>query len=396
MKAVKIFFFFLLRLPLSFLYAETVEIFPQGYYESWNWEWYKPIEDRWYTFKDVNTKMIEGWITSPYYLGLKDCFYIPSPIDIDEIDTEIVSKGYVRIDRSSVSLNENGFKEFILNGKTCPCIDGGGFFAADLPYMYEDVAAVYDEDYTEFMLDGKKYVYSKDHKEIELDVCCRLYRNYYLSQKKKGIFKFDYKGPYPDFVEHYSFMRNIVKSVKLSVPCLEEDINGKHIVYDDEMLFLRWFLYYSRINRQDVVNFINCTKPMVEGDAGNGTGISYDIEFYIPASNLIVLNGYADWNKQSLYKKNARMKKVKVEGDGFSITYDFEDFVHFSRIDFPKEVSRVKLIVLEVYDGSRWSDLAVSGFWVNTKKPDPRDEGNYEYVEMAEESIQRREREKKK
>ena len=161
------------------------------------------------------------------------------------------------------------------------------------------------------------------------------------------------------------------------------------------MLFLRWFICTFYGDRPTIVNFINCTKPMVEGDPGNGTGISYDIEFYLPASNLIVLNGYVDWNKQQLYKKNARMKKVKVEGDGFSITYDFEDYVHFSCIDFPKEVSRVKLTVLEVYDGSRWSDLAVSGFWVNTKKPDPRDVGNYKYVEMAEESIQRREKEKK-
>ena len=143
--------FFMLMLSF-FSYTETVEIFPQGYYHKFTWEWCKNIEKRDYCFNDANAE-VSGWNPTPYYLGLKDCFYIPYPVD--EPDHNFVSRGYVKINRNSVVLNKNGFKEFVLKDKTCACIDGGGFFAANVPYMYKDSDDLDEEDYTEFTLDGK-------------------------------------------------------------------------------------------------------------------------------------------------------------------------------------------------------------------------------------------------
>ena len=149
------------------------------------------------------------------------------------------------------------------------------------------------------------------------------------------------------------------------------------------ILKLRWF-FTVWPRDTDRVQYMNCTKPMVEGSPGNGVGVELDVEFHIPSDNIVILNGYADWNKQHLYKQNARMKKVRVEGEGFSLEYEFEDYVHFAQIDFPKQADKVKITVLEVYDGSKWADMAISGIWVNpdvTKTADSKIA--QEYLEYA-------------
>ena len=181
------------------------------------------------------------------------------------------------------------------------------------------------------------------------------------------------------YLDYSFFMYNIVKSVKMNVPYLKETIKGNKIIYDDDILKYRWFT----VSGYESV-YANCTKPMVEGSEGNGEGVELDVEFYVPSDNIVILNGYADWNKQHLYKQNARMKKVKLEGEGFSVEYEFEDYVHFAQIDFPKQVEKIKLTVLEVYDGSKWADMAISGIWVN---PDVTKTGDSkiaeEYLEYA-------------
>ena len=169
----------------------------------------------------------------------------------------------------------------------------------------------------------------------------------------------------------------------MNTPFYEEVIKGKHIVYDDDILKLRWF-FTVWPRDTDRVQYMNCTKPMVEGSPGNGVGVELDVEFHIPSDNIVILNGYADWNKQHLYKQNARMKKVRVEGEGFSLEYEFEDYVHFAQIDFPKQADKVKITVLEVYDDSKWADMAISGIWVNpdvTKTADSKIA--QEYLEYA-------------
>lgn len=171
----------------------------------------------------------------------------------------------------------------------------------------------------------------------------------------------DLKDILIDFV---FIMPQVIKSVCMSAPFLEETIGGIQYRYDDDMLLYRWFYMY--LNRGLVgMYFINDSTPMVEGGPGNGEGLTIDIEYHIPSDNLVVLNGFVDLNRRHLYKRNARMKKVLVQGAGFEFEYEFKDYVHFAQIDFPKQVDRIRLTVQEVYDGSHYEDLCISGLFTN-------------------------------
>ncbi|MGI5171982.1 hypothetical protein H0R92_00045 [Treponema sp. OMZ 840] len=209
---------------------------------------------------------------------------------------------------------------------------------------------------------------------------------------------------YSDLLDYAWIMPNMVKSIKMSVPFLTETVKGHRVVYDDDILRFRWFLRCIDKSSDVSAFFVNDSTPMVEGAAGNGKGVVLDIDFHIPSDNLVVLNGFVDTDRPHLYKMNARMKTVRLQGDDFDFEYTFKDYVHFAQIDFPKQVTKVKLTVADVYDGEKWEDMAISGLWVN---PDILKTANTdlarEYLKYAEEGMTERmlygwqfERDKKK
>ena len=274
--------------------------------------------------------------------------------------------------KEKIAVNNFGFPEYVTPQKTYCFIIGGGYLADNIQVKTYSLP---------------------DNQDCLLDAACEYWRNQILREgnyfkdynwyDKNGVPLFKEDINYNWVLDYTFFIPNIVKSVKMNVPFYDETIKGKHIIYDDDILKLRWFIkcWPRGTNR---VQYINCTKPMVEGSPGNGVGVELDVEFHIPSDNIVILNGYADWNKQHLYKQNARMKKVRVEGEGFSLEYEFEDYVHFAQIDFPKQADKVKITVLEVYDGSKWADMAISGIWVNpdvTKTADSKIA--QEYLEYA-------------
>lgn len=252
---------------------------------------------------------------------------------------------YLKVKKNKIKCNEYGFLYFTFNDNIQYIIYGGNYYAI-------------------------KYNNFSHNEDKRINEVGEIFHNVFNSDRynpKTGELQSsdiklneDWGNYASQYLDYSLFLYNIVKSIKMNVPFLEESINGKKITYNDDILKFRWFL----ITRYGSL-YANCVKPMVEGDRGNGIGVEVDIEFYIPSDNIVILNGYADWNKQHLYKQNARMKKVKVEGDGFSLDYEFEDYVHFAQIDFPKQVDKIKITVLEVYDGSKWADMAISGIWVN-------------------------------
>ena len=144
-------------------------------------------------------------------------------------------------------------------------------------------------------------------------------------------------------------------------------------------------MYFYPTEQRNDAFFINTSKPMVEGAEGNGTGLVLDIDFHIPSDNLVVLNGFVDTDRPHLYKMNARMKTVRVQGDGFDFEYTFKDYVHFAQIDFPKQVRKVQLMVTDVYDGEKWEDMAISGLWVTPDilKQSRNTEKAYKFLEYA-------------
>ena len=115
----------------------------------------------------------------------------------------------------------------------------------------------------------------------------------------------------------------------------------------------------------DESEFISHT-PWVPGKENNSSGIGeyLDIEFTEPKDNLVVLNGYVDLEKRYLYKANNRVKTAVItsldEENPFEMEYEFEDYVHFSEIDFPCEVNKVRFTIKEVYKGEKWDDTCIT------------------------------------
>lgn len=308
---------FCICLTVSFLYAENVWFFPPNTYYQWLDKYLKP-----FSFSgDEGIWHIMGGVTESEAK-------IPDIVCDDKyIYTGTGGNGCAKLARKDIFIDGNLYQKTVINGSYCIIIEGGGY--------------------------------------------CTVVADFYKERNKKALFlRMDMlKGVFPTYPNEYDslfdvtwIMPNVVKSVKMSVPFLTETIKGQRVVYDDDILRFRWFrngLYWLE------GIFVNDSTPMVEGAAGNGTGLVLDIDFHIPSDNLVVLNGFVDTDRPHLYKMNARMKTVRVQGDGFDFEYTFKDYVHFAQIDFPKKVTKVQLTVTDVYDGEKWEDMAISGLWVN-------------------------------
>jgi hypothetical protein len=162
------------------------------------------------------------------------------------------------------------------------------------------------------------------------------------------------------------------KSIKsITVPdVMSETIGGIKTVYStDDML-----RYYARMLDANIVCNPNAKPWATHKDPA---GMSIEVEFGDVKSfagsvdgllrnksdHIVILNGYVNPLKRNLYKANRRIKTLLVESpdpaNGFSIKVHFDDDVRFRRIPFPKAVSKVKLTILDYYEGEKYRDLCV-------------------------------------
>ena len=350
----------LFLLIFNFFSFSQTKFFPCNTYFTWDFS------------ESFNEKYLKKWYRGTNPLEkYPDGMPVPGFIETDDFIYKKTQNGFYPINKKDIFENEYGFLYFTYKGKEQYLIYGGNYYAIKYnDFFYEDTR-----------INEVGEIFHKVYNSNSLRAF-----DYKLMSSDKMLVN-DWESYATGYVDYSYLMQTPIKSVKMNVPFLSETIDGNKVVYDDDLLNYRWFSIWSEVSREDPI-YSNCKNPMVEGDPGNGIGVDLDIEFYIPSDNLVILNGYVDWDKQHLYKNNARMKKIKVEGKGFSLKYEFEDFVHFAQIDFPKQVDKVKIIVLEVYNGSKWSDMAISGIWVN---PDvTKSAGSkiaQEYLEYAKQKI---------
>lgn len=138
-----------------------------------------------------------------------------------------------------------------------------------------------------------------------------------------------------------------------------EKTKSGNILYISDYLNI---LYYSDF----LGNIFLQHTPWIPGKKNNSSGIGeyLDIEFTEPKDNIVVLNGYVDLEKRYLYKANNRVKTAVIksldENNPFEIEYEFEDYVHFSEINFPCKVNKVRFTIKEVYKGEKWNDTCVT------------------------------------
>ena len=116
--------------------------------------------------------------------------------------------------------------------------------------------------------------------------------------------------------------------------------------------------------------------PWAEGksDEGIGESIEFDI---MPVYNaysdgagrkeirgdikVSILNGFVNPYKQSLLYENNRIKKASIYVDGKKLMdLDFNDVVEFTDFEIPADSKNVKIVIDEVYKGTRYNDTCVT------------------------------------
>lgn len=133
----------------------------------------------------------------------------------------------------------------------------------------------------------------------------------------------------------------------------------------------------------------------VEGKDGDGTGEWIKLEKNSPVkiSGIGITNGYV--KSEKVYKANNRVKTIKVEfSNGESITKGLKDGFGMNNLiefDKPIETKYIKLTILEVYKGSKYTDTCISeihAFNTSTIKMTKEEYEQYQKEEQeAEEAI---------
>jgi hypothetical protein len=108
--------------------------------------------------------------------------------------------------------------------------------------------------------------------------------------------------------------------------------------------------------------------PWTEASPGNGIGeyITFIPQHEIIFSNIpiVISNGFIDYNRNYLYEYNNRIKKIRIHNVDQNEYLDFniEDTPNYQEIwvSFNNKISKIKVEILEVYQGERYNDLCIN------------------------------------
>ena len=110
-------------------------------------------------------------------------------------------------------------------------------------------------------------------------------------------------------------------------------------------------------------------RPWVEGVKGQGIGewIELSTDSYeTPVSFFLISNGYVSFEKPYLYKKNSRIKKMRItcKEENIDFVVGLKDTPDFQEIRLPKKITGLKptfrFTIEEVYPGTKWEDTCLN------------------------------------
>lgn len=195
----------------------------------------------------------------------------------------------------------------------------------------------------------------------------------YFAVPKLGESWLDYKMEYSDSAYRefpHGPWDDGIQEIK-AWSSLTETVNGVPITYHANRMRFPFYRFLDTY-----LNFNIASLFWAEGEPGPGIGGTIDVKFKRKTDHVMVLNGAVDLGRLSIYKDNNRLKRVRVEGDDglFSIEFTFPDHVQFHKIPFPKEASKIKITILEVYKGRKWDDTCVTKIFLKQPPLRPREE----------------------
>lgn len=107
-------------------------------------------------------------------------------------------------------------------------------------------------------------------------------------------------------------------------------------------------------------------RPWVEGVPGDGVGekifLTYERYPSEGFSHLLLSNGFVSYGNPSLYGKNGRLKRIRVEDRESEFFQEFaiEDTPNYQILELDRPLKTITVEILEVYPGSRWEDTCVN------------------------------------
>lgn len=262
------------------------------------------------------------------------------------------------------------------------------FLKSDLCYRFDEINEIrFDDEYyylisweskksielkkSNLHLDENLFVYFNDKDD--------LYKEYLIIEGANYCFTFNYNNP-----RIANSSRKILQDKPFAFMEIR-DYEAETVSKKSSNFLINGFScssFYSEYLQSKKISYVpdylNCIidnrtfesnwikrNPWVPGKDRNASGIGeyLEIEFSTPKNNLVVLNGYVDLEKRYLYKANNRVKKATItsldKDNPFTVEYEFEDYVHFSEINFPCAVNKVRFTIDEVYKGEKWDDTCI-------------------------------------
>lgn len=103
-------------------------------------------------------------------------------------------------------------------------------------------------------------------------------------------------------------------------------------------------------------------KPWAEGVSGQGINQYIKLKTTAQFSNLSVVNGYVDFYRRDLYKKNSRVKTFRIKDLDNNIEYEvsLKDEANIQTVPLKKTTTNIILYIKDVYKGDKWADTCVS------------------------------------
>ncbi len=193
--------------------------------------------------------------------------------------------------------------------------------------------------------------------------------------------KYNYQFFEIPFMKQYSFAYKTVEkdSAELELDRIQspariafvENIKASSVLKDRNYTYGVENIVFPCRNGEYVQNL-----PWAEGKAGAGIGesIEFDVMSVYKAYSdgagrkevngsimVSILNGFVNPSKQQLFYENNRIKRASVYVDGKKyLDLNFRDVVEYTDFEIPGDAQHVKIVIEEVYKGTKHDDTCVT------------------------------------
>ena len=110
-------------------------------------------------------------------------------------------------------------------------------------------------------------------------------------------------------------------------------------------------------------------------DIKNDKNPYIDFELQYERSTIHILPGFVDFERQHLWKQNARPKTIEVidlETSESLGKYKIKDSINFTSITLPRDVKKVRVKFLDFYPGTKYKDPCVAAIYFGTEEWPPK------------------------